>query len=106
MPAEWRIPGARMKMGERAVPIPWAKAAKAGQTVFKTAHYASRLEAVGVGVQTAESYVAGEISALRASLDVGAGFWGRFSVDGVLLEYRAMPLLDGSVSIGTIFPVQ
>lgn len=73
-------------------------------TVFKTAHYASRLKAVGIAVNAAEDCVASEIAALGDSLDVGAAFSGRFTLDDILLEYRAMP--SGAVSVGTIFPVQ
>ena len=75
-------------------------------TVFKTAHYASRLQAVGIAVNAAEDFVANEIAALGDSLDVGASFSGRFTLDDILLEYRAMPLPNGAVSVGTIFPVQ
>ena len=79
--------------------------AKAGATIFKSAHYANRLEKAGVNVARAESAVAKEISAMRGSMEAGADVAGRTRIDNVLVEYRARLLSDGSVNVGTIFPV-
>jgi RHS repeat-associated protein len=65
--------------------------------VFKTGHYASRLFAAGVNVDRAETAVQGVIRN-------GGPFHGTITVDGVLLEYRAMRLADGRINVGTIFP--
>ena len=81
-------------------------AAKAGATIFKSAHYATRLEKAGVNVARAESAVAKEVGAMRGSMDVGADVAGRMRIDNVLVEYRARLLPDGSVNVGTIFPVK
>lgn len=77
-----------------------------GATVFKTGHYSSRLEAAGVNVSRAESAVAEEVAAMRPNMATGADVGGRIRIDNVLVEYRARLLPDGSVNVGTIFPVQ
>jgi hypothetical protein len=69
-------------------------------------HYASRLEAAGVNVARAEAAVAKEVAAMRANMATNADVVGRLHVDDVLIEYRTRLLPDGSVSIGTIFPVK
>ncbi len=76
------------------------------EIIFKTAHYALRLESAGINVGRAESAVFKEVIALRGSLGTNADFVGRLSVDGVLVEYRARLLTDGTVNIGTLFPVK
>ena len=81
-------------------------AGRAATTVFKTSHYAPRLIEKGVDVAKAEKAVAERIEAMRPNLSPGAKFEGRFEVDGVLIEYGAYPLMDGSVNVGTIFPVK
>jgi hypothetical protein len=75
-------------------------------TIFKTSHYASRLEAAGVNVARAEAAVGKEVAAMRANMATNADVVGRLHVDDVLIEYRTRLLPDGSVSIGTIFPVK
>lgn len=82
-----------------------ASAARAGATVFKTAHYATRLERAGVNVARAESEVAKAVGAIRPNMAESALVSGRMTVDGVLVEYRAMLLPNGTVNVGTIFPV-
>lgn len=83
-----------------------AGAAKAAETVFKTSHYAPRLEAAGVNVARAESAVAKEVATMRGSMSSNADVVGRLHIDGVLVEYRARLLSNGSVNIGTLFPVK
>ncbi|WP_138918441.1 hypothetical protein [Nitrospirillum viridazoti] len=73
---------------------------------FKTAHYAPRLLAEGVNVAEAEAFVTDAVSAMRGSWDAGSGVWGRFQLNGVLLEYRAIMRSDGIVNVGTLFPVK
>lgn len=76
------------------------------RTLFKTTHYASRIKATGVSVSRAQSFVRNEIAAMRPNMAVGADVWGRIRVDGVLFEYRARLLQNGTVNVGTIFPVK
>ncbi|MFA6094298.1 MAG: DUF6531 domain-containing protein [Candidatus Paceibacterota bacterium] len=74
-------------------------------TIFRTEHYAPRLEAVGVNVGNAESAVADAIQSMRGNMVIGTDVRGRITVDNVLIEFRTRLLPDGTVNIGTIFPV-
>jgi RHS repeat-associated protein len=69
--------------------------------VFKTEHYAARLIEAGVDVNGAEAAVAADLRALE-SMTEGELIKGQVSVDGQLLNYHAMPLPTGQVSVGTI----
>lgn len=80
-------------------------AAKA-QTTFKTAHYASRLDRVGLDVAQAEAAVGREVAAMRTNMEVNADVAGRLSLGDKLIEYRARLLDNGTVNVGSIFPVQ
>ena len=80
-------------------------AGKIGETVFKTGHYAPRLEKAGVDVENAESAVSDAVQAMRKDMAVGADVRGRMTIDNKLIEYRAMLLEDETVNVGTIFPV-
>jgi hypothetical protein len=93
---------ARFGIGKSAV----RGAAAAADTNFKTAHYAARLEAVGVSVARAETAVAKEVNAMRGGLTTNADVVGRLTVDGVKVEYRLRLLPDGTVNVGTLFPVK
>lgn len=79
--------------------------AKAATISFKTSHYAARLEAVGLNVARAESAVAEAINAIRGNIATKADFWGRFEIDNITVEYRARLLEDGTINVGTVFPV-
>ncbi|MDE3211201.1 MAG: hypothetical protein KGM46_10705 [Pseudomonadota bacterium] len=75
---------------------------------FQTAHYADRLAAAGLDATEVEATVAGEVNATLSMGTEGTAvgpFSGRISIDGTQVEYRAYPLPNGSVNVGTIFPV-
>lgn len=74
---------------------------------INTSHYAARLEQVGLNVAKVESIVAGQVNAIRQDIGaIGADFWGRFHVGGVLVAFRARLAENGLVNIGTLFPVK
>jgi RHS repeat-associated protein len=68
---------------------------------FKTEHYGARLIEAGVDVNAAEAAVAADIGALE-SITEGQLIEGQVNLDGQLLNYHAMPLPTGQVSVGTI----
>jgi hypothetical protein len=76
-----------------------------GAAIFKTAHYAQRLQAAGLNVARTEAVVAKEVAAMRGAMQAGAPLSGRLVIDGVLIEYRVMPMANGTLTVGTIFPV-
>jgi hypothetical protein len=83
-----------------------ATAADAGTTTFKTSHYAPRLEAAGVNVAHAEAQIAEAVKTMQSSMVTNAPVSGRMTIDGILVEYRATLLPNGTVNVGTIFPVK
>lgn len=84
-----------------------AKGAEAvPDTIFKTTHYSSRLESACVNVAAAESAVAREVNAMRSNLATNADTVGRLKIDGVLVEYRVRLLENGTLNVGTLFPVK
>ncbi|VTU27608.1 Cell wall-associated polypeptide CWBP200 [Variovorax sp. PBL-H6] len=80
--------------------------AAGAEIMFKTVHYASRLETAGVNIARAETAVAKEVSAMRGNLATNSDVVGRLTVDGVEVEYRARLLPSGTVNVGTLFPVK
>ena len=77
-----------------------------GRLVFSTGHYASRLDSVGLNVSRVEAIVAREVVRIRPYMAVGADISGRMEINEVLVEYRVRALPDGTVNVGTIFPVK
>lgn len=80
--------------------------AASAETIFKTAHYASRLETAGVSISQAEAAVGREVAAMRGSMATNTDIIGRLTIDGVKVEYRARLLPNGVVNVGTLFPVK
>ena len=78
----------------------------AGTVLFKTAHYVARLEAEGISAGIAEAAVLTEVKAMRANMVVGGDVNGRILINGVPVEYRARLLENGTVNVGTIFPLK
>ncbi|WP_228884928.1 RHS repeat domain-containing protein [Stenotrophomonas rhizophila] len=76
------------------------------QVVFRTGHYASRLESVGLNVARTEAIIGREVARVRPNMAVGADVTGRIRVNGVVVEYRMRALPNGGVNVGTIFPVK
>jgi hypothetical protein len=92
-----------------AVGVPEAgllKLASEFRFVFKTNHYASRLEEAGLSVARTERLVGREVRSFARELAPNADVVGRIRLKGVLVEYRARLLPDDVINIGTIFPVK
>ncbi|WP_444957144.1 RHS repeat-associated core domain-containing protein [Microbulbifer sp. ZKSA002] len=106
----WRsleaFPGGATASGfAKATALAIARAAP--KITFKTSHYAPRLIDSGLDVTRVESIVGKVVASIPAShLTPKVGIQGRMTIDGVLVEFRAMPLPNGSVNVGTIFPVK
>lgn len=83
-----------------------AQGAAAADTVFKSTHYASRLEKAGVSIAKAEAVVLTEVNAMRGHMAIGADTVGRVTVDGVQLQYRARLLSNGTINVGTVYPLK
>jgi RHS repeat-associated protein len=76
----------------------------AKQLTFQTEHIMRHF--VGTGLTEAE-VIGGLRQSIQAALRGAAsegGFWGRVSIRGQLIEYRAYTLANGTVRIGTAYP--
>jgi hypothetical protein len=93
-------------LGAVTGPLAGPFASGIGRTVFRTSHYAGRLERVGLNPGRVESIIGSHIEPMRHRLAANADFRGRVQIDDVLVEYRARLRSDGTVSVGTIFPVR
>lgn len=74
--------------------------------MFQTRHYEARFGLIGLDVSRVEGIVRSQVQAMRPNMVPGADVVGRARVDGVLVEYRARLLPNGSVNVGTVFPVR
>ncbi|MCS0611085.1 RHS repeat-associated core domain-containing protein, partial [Massilia solisilvae] len=74
--------------------------------VFKTSHYASRLERAGLDVARTERLVGQEVRSFAKDLAPNADAVGRIRLKEMTIEYRARLIPGDVVNIGTIFPVK
>jgi hypothetical protein len=70
--------------------------------LFRTAHYAKRLQAGGLNVHRVEAAVQRVVRGINPRGEVS----GRLTIDGVLVQWRAFVRPDGSINIGTIHLVR
>ena len=73
---------------------------------FQTEHYAPRLTGVGLDVSSVENTIRGDITTMALNLGYNAPVSGRMDIQGVTIEYRALRLPNGTINVGTIFPVR
>ena len=73
---------------------------------FRTSHYAARLAKDGVDIKLAEKEVETRLAQIASSVPAGAIQIDRLTLNKVLLEYRYFKRPDGSINVGTIFPVK
>ncbi len=69
-------------------------------------HGARHLEGTGLSVAEVESAILPRVSAAvteSTTGTAGGSFWGRVVVDGTTIEYRAYPLADGTINVGTYY---
>lgn len=71
-------------------------------------HSYKRLKEAGINPEKAWQRVQSAIFRIteRTQLKVGETYRGQFKVDGKWVEWRAQPLKDGSINVGTIFPLK
>ncbi|MBI3837746.1 MAG: hypothetical protein HY288_07405 [Planctomycetia bacterium] len=80
-----------------AAPIP-------GGVTITFGHGARHLAGTGLSQSAVEAAISQEIQALAAKgAQFAGGFWGRLSVTGQTVEFRAMTLLNGIINVGTYY---
>jgi len=67
-------------------------------------HGARHLAGTGLSQSAVESAITNEVIAITPFSTPGAPYWGTVDVDGVGVQYRAMPLGGGRTHIGTYIP--
>ena len=64
---------------------------------------AANLAGTGLSQTTVEAAIASEVSTLARYVTANAPFWGRVTLGGKIVEYRAWSLPNGQISIGTYY---
>ena len=105
--------GPEMKLGEAATAGLGATILKVGEMcaskaapniTFKTGHVAQHLIDLGLTSQKIEPVIEADIKAATQGATQTGSFWGRVTVDGTAVEYRAFTLSDGTINVGTYYP--
>jgi RHS repeat-associated protein len=88
----------------RAATVTFSGVGQAGQAI---GHGARHLPGTALSSTQVEGCIAAQIQAAVRSSSVtpGAGFRGRIVVGGVKIEFRAHPLADGTINVGTYYTV-
>ncbi len=53
-----------------------------------------------------ESAISADIKAASDGASQTGSFWGRVTVGGKVVEYRAFTLPDGTINVGTYYPAK
>ncbi len=72
----------------------------AGQTI---GHGARHLINIGVDQQAVESAIVADIETIQGSASATGSFWGKVTVQGHTIVYRAYTLPDGTINVGTYY---
>ncbi len=72
--------------------------------VVRFGHGARHLEGSGLSSKQVEAAIADQVqAAVNSSSGPPGAFWGRVTVEGAPIEYRAWILPDGSINVGTYY---
>lgn len=59
----------------------------------------------GLTSEAVESAITGQVRQATSGAAGTGSFWGRVTVNGRVVEYRAFTLPDGAINVGTYYPV-
>jgi hypothetical protein len=71
--------------------------------VFRSGHARPHVVAIGVPVARIETTIRRQISEDIRQASATGSFWGRVTIQDVIVEYRAYTLTDGTISVGTYY---
>jgi hypothetical protein len=77
----------------------------ASRITIQSAHGARHLAGTGLTSEAVESAITGQVRQAVSGATATGSFWGRVTVNGRVIEYRAFTLPDGTINIGTYYPV-
>ena len=87
-------------------PSPKFAAKTAPNITFKTGHVAQHLKGLGLPAQKVEAAIAAEVKAATQGTSQTGSFWGRVTVEGKTIEYRASTRPDGTINVETYYPTR
>ena len=74
--------------------------------LFTFGHGARHLVGTGLSSEAVESAIKLEVNTIKSGASASGSFWGRIGISGKTIEYRAFTLPDGSIHIGTYYPLK
>jgi len=75
------------------------------QLLFKSGHATRHLIGTGMAASEVEAAVANQVLREAQAASMTGSFWGRATVSGKIIEYRAYTLSQGVINVGTYYPV-
>jgi RHS repeat-associated protein len=93
-------------LGGRGVSILAIPGLTGGSTPLRlafTSHGPAHLVGTGLSRSAVERAIAADIGGFARTVTSGAQFWGRVVVQGTTIEYRAFPMVNGTINIGTYY---
>jgi len=74
--------------------------------IITIAEHGARHLPEGISQGAAESAIRAQVQQIVSNSVATGSFWGRVTVNGITIEYRAYTLADGSINVGTYYPAQ
>ena len=75
------------------------------RVTIQSAHGARHLAGTGLTSEAVESAIVGQVRQATAGATATGSFWGRVTVNGRVVEYRAFTVPDKTINVGTYYPV-
>lgn len=66
-------------------------------------HGARHLVATGLRQEAVEAAIIADIAAIQRVSPITGAYWGKVTVQGRTITYRAHPTLDGKINVGTYY---
>ncbi|MBI1806609.1 MAG: hypothetical protein HYR76_06105 [Ignavibacteria bacterium] len=83
-----------------AMPVPAAPA-----RLITFGHGARHLVETGLAAEVVNNAIETEIRSVIRDASATGSFWGRITVEGTTIEYRAFTLPNGTINVGTYYPI-
>ena len=78
---------------------------ESGETGVSFGHGGRHLGGTGLSQDAVQAAIQQQVQGAASGTTVSGSFWGRVNIGGQTIEYRAMPLPDGTINVGTYYPV-
>lgn len=83
-----------------------ARRAVAAGAAVVFGHGARHLAGTGLSQQAVEIAIRTHLHQALANASASGPFWGRVVVNGTTIEYRAFTLANGTINVGTYYPIK